>query len=301
MSRHLAHRMDGRELVRDWISPNTRRAYTRSLEQLSVWLAERGLDLCDEAVADYLTEMFDAGLSPRTGGQVVSAVRFQARLTGAEPAIGPKTRLALSRFARMARGRGRGQAQGVQWEEADRIARESARDGLTGLRDAAVVAVMSDGLLRVSEAAAIEVEHITPLRRGGATLYVPHSKTDPTGEGRTVYLGPPSSAYAERWQEAAGLEEGFLFRALYRDIVQPGGLTARTITNIVKRRARECGIDRASGHSLRVGSAQSLAAGGATLVEMQLAGRWRDPRMPEHYAQAQLAERGAVARIRYGG
>ena len=32
---------------------------------------------------------------------------------------------------------------------------------------------------------------------------------------------------------------------------------------------------RVSGHSLRVGRAQSLAAGGASLVELQTAGRWQ--------------------------
>ena len=34
---------------------------------------------------------------------------------------------------------------------------------------------------------------------------------------------------------------------------------------------------RVSGHSLRVGGAQSLAVGGASLVELQTAGRWQSP------------------------
>ena len=46
--------------------------------------------------------------------------------------------------------------------------------------------------------------------------------------------------------------------------------------------------------------AQSLAAGGASIVEMQTAGRWQSPAMPGHYARGQLAARGAVARVRYG-
>ena len=65
--------------------------------------------------------------------------------------------------------------------------------------------------------------------------------------------------------------------------------------------AAAVGIEgRVSGHSLRVGGAQSLAAGGASLVEMQTAGRWQSPAMPGHYARGQLAARGAVARVRYG-
>ena len=54
-----------------------------------------------------------------------------------------------------------------------------------------------------------------------------------------------------------------------------------------------------SGHSLRVGSAQSLAAAGTSLVEMQQAGCWESPTMPGHYARAELASRGAVDRVRY--
>ena len=40
-----------------------------------------------------------------------------------------------------------------------------------------------------------------------------------------------------------------------------------------------------SGHSLWIGSAQSLAASGASLVEMQTAGRGSSPAMPGHYAR----------------
>ena len=49
-----------------------------------------------------------------------------------------------------------------------------------------------------------------------------------------------------------------------------------------------------------MGSAQSLSAAGAGVVEMQQAGRWMLPDMPGRYARAQLADRGAVARLRYG-
>ena len=66
-------------------------------------------------------------------------------------------------------------------------------------------------------------------------------------------------------------------------------------------RAKAAGLTgRYSGHSLRVGSAQSLVGRGATLPEAQLCGRWGTPRMVAHYVRAQRAERGTVARLRYG-
>ena len=42
----------------------------------------------------------------------------------------------------------------------------------------------------------------------------------------------------------------------------------------------------------------SLAQSGASLVDIQTAGRWKDPGMPAHYARAQFAERGAIARFK---
>ena len=75
-------------------------------------------------------------------------------------------------------------------------------------------------------------------------------------------------------------------------------LTVRAVQTIVMRRAAAVGVDSASGHSLRVGSAQSLAARGATLPELQAVGRWADPAMPGRYCRAQSAGQSAVARLR---
>ncbi len=49
-------------------------------------------------------------------------------------------------------------------------------------------------------------------------------------------------------------------------------------------------------HSGRVGCAQDLAARGADLTELQVAGRWQSAAMPALYARNQLAGRGAVAK-----
>ena len=47
-------------------------------------------------------------------------------------------------------------------------------------------------------------------------------------------------------------------------------------------------------------SAVSLAQAGATVVDMQVAGRWKSSQMPAHYAKAELAESGAIARFKDG-
>ena len=49
-----------------------------------------------------------------------------------------------------------------------------------------------------------------------------------------------------------------------------------------------------------IGSAQSLAAAGAGLTELQQAGGWRSPTTAALYVRAEWARRGPVARRRYG-
>ena len=101
--------------------------------------------------------------------------------------------------------------------------------------------------------------------------------------------------------DAAGIADGPLFQCLDKAGKPRGRLSTQSIRAIIQRRAQDAGIEgRVSGHSLRVGSAQSLATAGASVVELQTAGRWQSPSMPGRYARGQLAARGAVARLRYG-
>ena len=206
----------------------------------------------------------------------------------------------LAGFRRLAAGRGSGQVAGVRWEQADRVATMAEqRNHPIGLRDAAIVAVASDALLRVSEISSLDVEDVNLAEQ---TLLIRRSKTDQEGKGVLQFLGKPTVERIRAWLLKTGLMEGPLFRAVYKSgRVRLGRLTARSIRRVITVRAKAAGVDgRVSGHSLRVGSAQSLAIAGASLVEMQVAGRWRSPAMPARYAQGQLVTQGAVARLRYG-
>ena len=95
---------------------------------------------------------------------------------------------------------------------------------------------------------------------------------------------------------------GALFRRIRRgDHVTLGRLTVVSSRRIIKVRAQAAGLEGfISGHSLRVGSAVSLARGNASLVEIQVDGRWKDSRMPSHYASVEIAKNSETARIKYG-
>ena len=231
---------------------------------------------------------------------VVAALRFRARLHGLPSPVGASASRVLGEFRRLAAVRGRGKVAGVRWEEADRAAEMAGETGtLAGLRDAAILAVASDALLRVSEVEALDVQDVdldeqtVSIRRGG---------TDQEGEDVVQYLGEPTAERIRAWLAGSGLAQGALFRAVSRaGRLRSGRLTDKSIRRIIARWGRAAGAQgRVSGHSLRVGGAQSLASAGASLAEMQAAGRWRSPVMPGRYAQGEPAKHEAVKRLRYG-
>ena len=212
----------------------------------------------------------------------------------------------LSGIRREGRDRGRGQRNGLTWREVEKICAVQEADGtLRGIRNSAILRVMSDGLLRISEVTELRISDLEDN-----TLRLRFSKTDQEGIGEHLYLCEDTRQIVQKWLERSELSNGYLFRRmtargdnLYinKDTGEPHKLTDDGVRKIIKRCAAKVGLmDKVSGHSARIGSAVSLAQAGASLVDIQTAGRWKDPGMPAHYARAQFAERGAIARFKDG-
>ena len=284
------------DLAKASMSKNTRRVYETALRRFE----RSGNPETDAGIAAYLGDLYEQGHAAAVAAMAVAALRFRAKLNDRPSPVGAASERVLAGFRRLAAERGRGQVVGVRWEQADRAAALAEGTGtLAGLRDAAIVAVASDALLRVSEVEALDIEDVDLDEQ---TVMIRRSKTDQEAEGVVQFLGEPTVARVEAWLLEAGLTKGPLFRPLFKGgRLREGRLTERSIRRIIIQRARAAGVEgRISGHSLRVGSAQSLATAGASLVEMQIAGRWQSPVMPGRYAQGQLAKQGAMARLRYG-
>ena len=218
----------------------------------------------------------------------------------------PITTATLSGIRREGRGRGRGQRNGLTWREVEKICAVQEADGtLRGLRNSAILRVMSDGLLRISEVTELRIDDLQD-----STLRIRFSKTDQEGQGEHLYLCEDTRKIVAEWLKRSELSEGYLFRRmtargdnLYinKDTDEPSKLTDDGVRKIIKSCAARVGlVEKVSGHSARIGSAVSLAQAGASLVDIQTAGRWKDPGMPAHYARAQFAERGAIARFKDG-
>ena len=282
-----------RDLIKQSIAPNTERAYKTATQKLEAWLD--GQNLTDGLLATYITELHRQGKSPSTIAQVVAAVKWTASKSRID-VVGEITQGTLAGIRREGRDRGRGQVEGLIWQDVERIAAFAEADKtIAGLRDSAMIRLMSDCLLRVSEVVIVEVGDLNKT-----TLTVRQSKTDQEGHGESLYVCVSTRRVIKQYRQKAGIESGVLFRQIRRgDHVQSDGLTDFSARRIIQKRSVDAGVKGfISGHSLRVGSAVSLAQAGASVVDMQVAGRWKSSQMPAHYAKAELAERGAIARFK---
>ena len=132
----------------------------------------------------------------------------------------PITSATLSGIRREGRDRGRGQRNGLTWKEVERICAVQEADGtLRGLRNSAILRVMSDTLLRISEVTELRIDDLED-----STLRIRFSKTDQEGQGEHLYLCEDTRKIVGKWLERSGLSRGYLFRRmtargdnLYRD------------------------------------------------------------------------------------
>ena len=283
-------------LIKASVSENTLKAYQRALQSLTVWLA--GRTVSDALLANYITQLHETGKSPATIGQVIAAVKWQLKHQSQETINFPITQATLAGIRREGRDRGRGQVDGLIWQDVERVCiLAEMENSLAGLRDSAMIRLMSDCLLRISEVVAVNVGDLKER-----TLTVRVSKTDQEGASESLYVCDATRNVLNQYRERAGITRGALFRHIRRgDHIQSNRLNPHSARRIIKKRAADAGVDGfISGHSLRVGSAVSLAQAGASVVDMQVAGRWKSSQMPAHYAKAELAERGAIARFKDG-
>ena len=290
---------------------NTQRAYLGHWTRFHSWAQEQGLDLpggLEAALCDYLVRLAEDGKRMATIRQARAAIIRGADLAGWPKPGGPGVAEMMRGLGRILRGPQRQaaplHAEALAAIRATAFTRRRTRGGHTetaeyaqrrGLVDVALASVMRDGLLRVSEAAALRWGDVELAGDGSGRIRIPESKTDQEAEGVVLYLGPAAvlALLAIRPEEAV------------IDAVTPVfNLHPDTIRRRLQQAARAAGLPGwrdITGHSGRVGMAQDLSAAGFALPELMTAGRWKSPRMPARYTQRQAAGRGAVARYYQGG
>ncbi len=158
-----------------------------------------------------------------------------------------------------------------------------------GRMDVALIGLMRDCLLRISEAAAVRWQDISCQPDKSGRLLIQRSKTDPAGGNRVGYISKTTMTALEAiWPAGDVLPKTLVF-----------GVSRQQIANRMRAAARAAGLANwrsISGHSARVGMVVDLVGRGYSLAEIAIEGRWKDPSMVIRYGRSQLAGRGVVAR-----
>lgn len=280
-------------VVKARVSDNTLKAYEHAARKFEAWL--EGRKLSDAVLAEYVRFLHAEGKSAATINLVVAAVKWKAVHGGLENVVGDITAQTVSSIRAGSKGRRRRQADPLTWDEVERLcATAASSDSAAGLRDAAMISLMSDCLLRISEAVAVDVEDVTP---NGLLIRAEKGMQDDT-----LYICESTRQLIERYRKRSGIESGAMFRRIrFQNHVTSDRLGVKGAREAIRRWAAEAGVEGAiSGQSLRIGSALSLAEAGANVKEMQRAGRWQDPTMPARYVREAPEEKSPVERYKNG-
>ena len=98
------------------------------------------------------------------------------------------------------------------WQNVERVCVYAETENtLTGLRDAAMIRLMSDCLFRISEVVAVNIGDLKET-----TLMLRASKTDQEGAGEALYVCDATRKVLNQYRERADLTRGALFRHIRR-------------------------------------------------------------------------------------
>ena len=237
-------------------SKHTLDAYFRDLDDFSGFVLSRGLSVEQadtESLRDFLSDMADRGLAPRTAARRLSALRqfFHFLMADGRRADDPSHGLDSPRLGRPL-PKYLGEAAIGKLLEAAR-----AVEGVRGRRDEAILELLYATGLRVSELCSLP---ISAVARGQTTLIV-------RGKGnkeRMIPLGGPACRAIETWLP---LRQPKASRWLFPAPKGDKPIARESVALALKKLAADAGVppSTVSPHVLRHSFASHLLAGGADL------------------------------------
>lgn len=260
-------------------NPNTRQAYGRAVQCFLDWCQQQGAHRLDDityiAVASYV-ECHPA--APQTVLQHLAAIRqlFDwlkkqqiISINPAENVKGPKHRVKV------------GKTPVLEAYEMRQLLNSFAINHIGGLRDRALISVMTYTFARISAALMMNIEDV--VHRGSQHRVRLHEKG---GKYVEIPLHHTASEYLHAYIEAAQQQEGLTWEkksALFRSLCRGGGryrqlsnqrLNRRKAWDMVKRRAKDANISTdICNHTFRgTGITNYLENGGNRDTAQELAG-----------------------------
>jgi integrase/recombinase XerC len=234
-------------------SPHTVRAYRTDLRQFRAFLSAAGIPdvvaVDARALRAWLAHLHGRGLDPASTARKLAAVRSWLRFL-ARRGILPRNPAGDIRGPRVPRKL----VSFLPLDEMDALLEQPGAD----VRDRAVLELLYATGLRVSELAGLRLEDVDRVRRLVQTV-------GKGGKPRLVPYGAEAARALEAYLAWRGETPGPLFRN-----ARGGPLSARSLRECVRRRARAAGLARrVTPHTLRHSFATHLLDAGADLRLIQ--------------------------------
>ena len=262
--------------INDAYAPNTIRAYRADFsEWISFCMKEGACPLPADpfVVSEFLLCLAEAGNNRastiRRKCASISAIHRYGYFE--DPTKHPEVKIAIRKINRKLGTRFK-QARPINRLVLDRMLHVCG-DDLRGIRNRMILLLAYTTLCRRSELTSLRVEDLTMCGDGPGLILLRQSKTDQTQEGVLLALDIETTYAVKYWIDAAGISEGYLLRGIagkqLNQSMDPG-----QISRVFKSIAVKAKLDpeQISGHSTRIGAAQDMLSGGASIGQIMAKG-----------------------------
>jgi integrase/recombinase XerD len=247
-------------------SEHSKRAYERSLRDFLAWHETQGRPAISRAMVQrYAAELKEGGMSAANINQRLSAIRKLASEASDNGVLDAQIANGILKV----KGVRQGGTRAGNWlgrDQAQALLESPNIEGLKGMRDRALLALLLGCGLRRTEAASLTLEHIQ--QRDSRWIIV--DLVGKRNKVRSVPMPNWAKKAIDSWTTAAGIDSGLVFRPINKGGHLSGdSMTDQAIRNVVTEYGVALGFAVAP-HDLRRTFAKLAYKGGSGLDQIQL-------------------------------
>lgn len=255
-----------RSILNTLVSPHSRRSYDRAISSFISWYCgEPRFGFNRAVVTRYRSFLERQQLAPATVNLHLSAIRRLARECSEIGLLNPQLATGIVNVKGVKR-LGMRIGNWLTVSEAQQFMNAVGDRTLLEKRDSAMMAFLLGCGLRRGELVALKLNQLQ--RREDHWVIV-----DLVGKGgrlRTVPIPDWCKCRVDCWLEAAGVKEGIVFRRMLKGGARAeAGITPESVWNVVKRYAKQAGIENLAPHDLRRSCARLCHGSGGELEQIQ--------------------------------
>lgn len=266
------------EIVKEYSSANTKRAFQGDILYWHVWLSAIGCDFLAPPISLEILKLFiiehveglepsvdkklyEQGYKSRLGPHSIETVKRRIASLSVfldlrrldNPCRHKEVKKLLSLLAKQEAPKKKKQA--VTKDVLDELV-STCKDSLIDIRDKAMLFfAWSSGGRRRSEVTSATIDNLTETADGNFLYNLMKSKTNQTGEDDFKPIKGRAAKALKDWLNKSGVTEGEIFRSISKGGDIRDALSSNDFNRIVKKRAALAGYDqsRFSAHSIRRG------------------------------------------------